>query len=689
MNLQLNSPVKFLKGVGPKRAEALQRLGIRTAGDLLYHTPHRYLDATTVTRLAQAAINQEVTCVGRVVSTGVLPTRRGLRVFRAVLKDSSGLLECAWPGRPFLERQIKKGQLLLVTGPVRYYHGKQIVPHEFLVLAEPDEGEGTGDPGLVLPVYPATEGLTHRQIRALVQQHLDALLPLVSDPHPPAFRATHNLIELRRALELMHRPKQVEEAELGRRRLAFDELFEQQLVQARARHLAKRARAGIRFTLKRELTTRLKEHLPFELTADQRHAVREITDDMTAPLRMHRLLMGDVGTGKTVVALFAMLLAAENDYQAAIMAPTELLAEQHGATLTSLLEPLGIRPELLLGRMTAAEKAAVRERLAGGGARIVVGTHALIQESVTFRRLGLAVIDEQHRFGVEQRAALVEKGDAPDVLLLTATPIPRSLALTLYGDLDVTQIRERPPGRGAVKTALRTDDARSKIYDFIRSECAAGRQVYVIYPVIDESERADLKAATTMAAKLAKTFAEFRVGLVHGKMKADERDVTMRAFRDNAVNILVATSVIEVGIDVANATVMLIEHAERFGLAQLHQLRGRVGRGVAASHCILLSDSPQAAPRLQAFCETTDGFKIAELDLHERGMGELAGARQSGGVPLRYANLETDLPLLDAARTAAAAMIGTDPALEQREHAVYRERIVTRYERGFELFRVG
>ncbi len=688
MNLQLNSPVKFLKGVGPKRAEALQRLGIRTAGDLLYHVPHRYLDATTVTPLARAAVGQEVTCVGRVVSTGVLPTRRGLRVFRAVLKDDSGLLECAWPGRPFLERQIKKGQLLLVTGPVRYYHGKQLVPREFIVLAEPDDASES-NPGLVLPVYPATEGLTHRQIRALVQQHLNELLPLVIDPHPAAFRASHDLIELRRALELMHRPKKVEEAELGRRRLAFDELFDQQLVQARARHLAKRARAGIRFTLKRELTTRLKEHLPFELTGDQRHAVREITDDMTAPLRMHRLLMGDVGTGKTVVALFAMLLAAENDYQAAIMAPTELLAEQHGATLTRLLEPLAIRPELLLGRMTAAEKAAARERIASGAPRIVVGTHALIQESVTFRRLGIAVIDEQHRFGVEQRAALVEKGDAPDVLLLTATPIPRSLALTLYGDLDVTQIRERPPGRGAVKTALRTDAARSKIYEFIRSECAAGRQAYVIYPVIDESERADLKAATTMADKLAKTFAEFRVGLVHGRMKADERDATMRDFRDNAVNILVATSVIEVGIDVANATVMLIEHAERFGLAQLHQLRGRVGRGTAASHCILLSDSPEAAPRLQAFCETTDGFKIAELDLHERGMGELTGARQSGGVPLRYANLETDLPLLDAARTAAAAMIATDPALERREHAAYRERIVTRYERGFELFRVG
>src|SRR5213592_1159276 len=648
--LTLTSPVKFLKGVGPKRAEALQRLGIRTAGDLLYHVPHRYLDATTVTPLARAAVNLEVTCVGRVVSTGVLQTRRrGLRVFHAVLKDASGLLECAWPGRPFLERQIKKGQLLLVTGPVRYYHGKQIVPREFIVLAEAGD-ETENNPGLVLPIYPATEGLTHRQIRALVQQHLDELLPLVQDPHPAAFRATHQLIELRRGFELMHRPKKVEETEMGRRRLAFDELFDQQLVQARARHLAKRSRAGIRFELKRELTTRLKEHLPFELTGDQRHAVREISGDMTAPLRMHRLLMGDVGTGKTVVALFAMLLAAENDYQAAIMAPTELLAEQHGVTLTRLLESLAIRPELLLGRMTAAEKAAVRQRIATGAPRIVVGTHALIQESVTFRRLGLAVIDEQHRFGVEQRAALVEKGDAPDVLLLTATPIPRSLALTLYGDLDVTQLRERPPGRGTVKTALRTEAARQKIYDFIQAECVAGRQAYVIYPVIDESERADLKAATVMAERLAKVFPELEVGLVHGRLKAEERDATMRAFRDNAVHVLVATSVIEVGIDVANATVMLIEHAVRFGLAQLHQLRGRVGRGSAASHCILLSDIPDAALRLQAFAETTDGFKIAELDLQERGMGELAGARQSGGVPLRYANFATDLPLLEAAR---------------------------------------
>jgi ATP-dependent DNA helicase RecG len=688
MTLSLRTSVKYLKGVGPKRAEALARLGIRSVGDLLYHAPHRYLDATTVTPLAKAQVGQEVTCVGRVVSTGILPTRRGLRVFRAVLRDQSGPLECAWPGQPFLERQIRKGQLLLVTGPVRYYHGRQLVPREFVILAEDGEG-GEPDRGLVLPVYPATEGLTHRQIRALVQQHLDELLPLVNDPHPRSLRTVAGIPELRPALAAVHRPALPADAEAGRRRLAFDELFDQQLVQARARALAKRGRAGITFTNKKALTTRLKQHLPFELTGDQRQAIREITDDMLAPLRMHRLLMGDVGTGKTVVALFAMLLAVENDYQAAIMAPTELLAEQHVATLTRLLEPLSLKPDLLIGRLSAAEKTAARERIAAGGPRLVVGTHALIQESVQFHRLGLVVIDEQHRFGVEQRAALVEKGDAPDVLLLTATPIPRSLALTLYGDLDVTQLRERPPGRGTVKTALRTETARPKIYEFIRSECAAGRQAYVIYPVIEESERADLKAATVMAGRIAKAFPELEVGLVHGRLRPEERDATMRAFRDRAVQILVATSVIEVGIDVANATVMLIEHAERFGLAQLHQLRGRVGRGTAPSHCILLSDVAEAAPRLQAFADTTDGFKIAELDLQERGMGELAGARQSGGVPLRYANFATDLPLLEAARRAAGEIIARDPALARPEHAAYRERIVARYERGFELFRVG
>jgi ATP-dependent DNA helicase RecG len=501
--VRLDTPVKFLKGIGERRAEQLARLGIRTARDLLWHLPHRYVDASTVTPLARAQVGQEVACVGRVVAKGVLPTRRGLRIFHAVLRDASGVLECAWPGQAFLDRSIAVGQTLLVSGPVRFYHGRQMVPREFVVLADAD---GDGDPldaGMVLPVYPATEGLSHKTIRSLIDRHLDALIALSEDVLPDSVRESAGLPVLSDALRAVHRPSSPEEAERGRRRLAFDELLDLQLMLIRARAIAKRQRSGVAFTVKRELTTRLKQSLPWDLTGDQQRALREITGDMTAPDRMHRLLMGDVGTGKTVVALFAMLLAVENDYQAALMAPTELLAEQHAATLEQLLEPLDIRPELLVGRQSAAEKAAVRRRLAGGQSRLAVGTHALMQESVSFSRLGLAVIDEQHRFGVEQRAALIGKGAAPDVLLLTATPIPRSLALTLYGDLDVSTLRERPPGRGSVRTAVRTSGQQERVFEFIRSECARGRQAYVVLPVIEESERADLRAATTMAQTLA------------------------------------------------------------------------------------------------------------------------------------------------------------------------------------------
>jgi ATP-dependent DNA helicase RecG len=452
--------------------------------------------------------------------------------------------------------------------------------------------------------------------------------------------------------------------------------------------VAKRHRSGVAFTVKRQLTTQLKQHLPWNLTDDQQQALREITADMTAPDRMHRLLMGDVGTGKTVVALFAMLLAVENDFQAALMAPTELLAEQHGATLETLLAPLEIKPELLLGRQTAAEKSQVRKRIAAGQARVVVGTHALLQESVSFRRLGLVVIDEQHRFGVEQRAALIGKGTAPDVLLLTATPIPRSLALTLYGDLDVSTLRQRPPGRGTVRTAVRSTSQREKVLDFVRTECEQGSQAYVVLPVIDESEKADLRAATTMAQSLAAKWPELEVGLVHGRLKGEERDAVMRRFRAGELKVLVATTVIEVGIDVPAATIMVIEHPERFGLAQLHQLRGRIGRGAQESYCILLAEG--APPdRLHGFAATQDGFKIAELDLAERGMGDLIGARQSGGFEVRHAQLPADADLLTRARDLAMKVIAADPALQRRENQQMRERAVARYPRAVELFRVG
>ncbi len=686
--VRLDTPVQFLKGIGERRAEALERLGVRTARDLLWHLPHRYIDASTLTPLARADVGQEVACVGRVVAKGVLPTRRGLRIFHAVLRDDSGLLECVWPGQPFLDRTIVVGQTLLVSGPVRFYHGRQMAPREFVILADGDADGDSLPTGKVLPVYPATEGLSHKIIRGLIERHLEGLIALSEDALPEPDRQTLDLPKLPDALRSVHRPTSTEDAERGRRRLAFDELFDLQLMLIRARTLAKRHRSGVAFSLKRDLTTQFKESLPWQLTADQHRALREITGDMTASERMHRLLMGDVGTGKTVVALFAMLLAIENDFQAAFMAPTELLVEQHGATLEKLLEPLSLRPELLLGRQTAAEKAAVRKRLASGQTRLVVGTHALLQEGVAFRRLGLVVIDEQHRFGVEQRAALIGKGAAPDVLLLTATPIPRSLALTLYGDLDISTLKERPPGRGTVRTAVRNSGQRERVLEFIRGECEKGRQAYVVLPVIEETERADLRAATTMMQSLAARWPELQVGLVHGRLKAEERDAVMRRFRNGELHVLVATTVIEVGIDVPNATMMLIEHPDRFGLAQLHQLRGRIGRGAEESYCILLVDGP-APDRLQGFAATQDGFRIAELDLAERGMGDLIGARQSGGFEVRHARLPEDADLLGRARELATRIIAADPALQRRENQRLRERAVTRYPRAVELFRVG
>jgi len=687
--LHLDTPVKFLKGIGERRAEALERLGISAAQDLLWHLPHRYVDASTVTPLVRARVGEDVACVGRVVAKDVLPTRRGLRIFHAVLRDETGALECVWPGQAFLDRTIEVGQTLLVAGPIRFYHGRQMAPREYLILAGPNEESDGGiwQRGKVLPVYPATAGLSHKIIRGLIDRHLDALVALCPEILPEELRRRFDLPDLPEALRAVHRPASLAEAERGRRRLALDELLDLQLMLGRARHLAKRGRVGIRFEVKRELTTALKHALPWTLTGDQRQAIREITADMTAPDRMHRLLMGDVGTGKTVVALFAMLLAVENGYQAALMAPTELLAEQHQATLRRLLESLSLGPDLLIGRLSSGEKSAARERLRSGASRIIIGTHALMQEPVAFQRLGLVVIDEQHRFGVEQRAALIGKGSAPDVLLLSATPIPRSLALTRYGDLDVSVLREKPPGRGQVRSAVRTGRQRDGVLGFVEQQCRAGRQAYVVLPVIEETEKADLRAATTMAEALRTRWPDLEIGLVHGRLKPEERDRVMEAFRAGQVHVLVATTVIEVGIDVPNATVMVVEHPERFGLAQLHQLRGRIGRGAAESHCILIAQ--RESDRLRTFAATEDGFRIAELDLEERRQGDLLGERQSGVADIRVARFPDDTDLLTVAREMAGEVLERDPGLERPSHAALKRRALLRYPKAEALFRVG
>ena len=686
--LRLDTPVTYLKGVGPARAEALRRLGVLTAGDLLYHIPHRYEDASTIASIASLEPGMQGTVVGQVISKGVLPTRKGLRIFQAVLKDDSGMIEVSWPGQPFLDRTISKGDVLLVSGSVRFFHGRQLQPREFVNLG--DEEDAIAE-GMVLSVYPATEGLSFKVIRGIIDAHLDELLALVTEYLPPDVLRGAAVPAIRDALRMVHRPTSLGEAMEGRARLAFEELLFVQLLQQRAKALAREVRRGIRFENRRQLTTRLREALPFTLTGAQTRVLREIFSDMCSDRRMQRLLQGDVGSGKTIVALFSALLAMENGFQAAIMAPTELLAEQHARSMTRLLEPLDVAPVLVTGGLRAKARRDVAARLAEPAPLLVVGTHALVQEATAFGKLGLAVVDEQHRFGVEQRKALGAKGEAPDVLLMTATPIPRSLALTLYGDLDLSIIDERPPGRLAITTALRPKAARERVLQFVDREVAKGRQAYVVYPVIEESEKTDLKAATTMYEVLAGgAFRDRRVALLHGRIPAEERDAIMRRFRDGQLDVLVATTVIEVGIDVANATVMLIEHPERFGLSQLHQLRGRVGRGAEASYCILLGDvSPETKQRLDVFVGSDDGFEIAREDLRLRGMGDLFGERQSGVATFRVADPLRDELLNETARDAADRVLAEDPELESPANAPMRRVLGERYARSLELFRVG
>jgi len=686
--LYLDMPVTYLKGVGPRRAESLRRLGIVTARDLLFHVPHRYEDASTVSPISSLEPGMDATIIGRVVSKGIIPTRKGLRIFQAVVRDESGVIEASWPGQPFLDRTISKDDSLLLTGTVRFFHGRQLQPREYVNLGS--ESESLKE-GRVLSVYPATEGLSFKVIRGIVDAHLDTLLRAVREYLPGEMLRRAGVPPLPDALRRVHRPASIAEAVQGRSRLAFEELLFVHMLHRRANALARERRKGIAFENRRQLTTALKSHLPYKLTQAQNVAVREIFADMCSDRRMHRLLQGDVGSGKTIVGIFSALLAMENGYQAALMAPTELLAEQHHRTISDLLEPLSIRPLLLTGGMTTRDRAKAEGTIGGIAPAFVIGTHALIQAGTSFGKLGLAIIDAQHRFGVEHRAALAGKAEAPDVLLMSATPIPRSLALTMYGDLDVSTLDERPAGRQPVTTVIRPGKARDKVLEFIRRETDEGRQAYVVYPVIEESEKTDLKAATTMFRRLSEgAFAGKRVALLHGRVPTTERDSTMRAFRDGLIDVLVATTVIEVGSDVPNATVMLIEHPERFGLSQLHQLRGRVGRGAEASYCILLGDyGTDSAERLRIFAGTEDGFEIARADLRIRGMGNLFGEEQSGLATFRIADPIRDEALNIQAREAAERLLGADPELESPANKGIRRVLASRYSRALQLFRVG
>ncbi len=692
---RLEKPVQFLKGVGPRRAEALGRMGIQTARGLLFHVPRRYDDASTLTSISHLEVGMDATASGRVRSKAVVPTRSGLRIFQAVLQDQSGMITVAWPGQPWLDRKIRRGDLLLVTGPVKFFHGRQLQPREHTLLARGGEGDSEEvDEGTIFVSYPASEEVPQWVLRQIFARNLATLLPLVEDEEyaRPTELAELGLPTLVQALEALHRPKSLSDAEAGRRRLAYDELFFLQLLQARVRWGQTRSQPGIRFGRTNELIRPFHDALPFELTGAQTRALREIFEEMTSPRRMNRLLQGDVGAGKTVVALFAMLLALEADYQAALMAPTEILAEQHSETLTGLLEPVGVEVALLTGRLGAAERRSLLAGLSSGETRIVVGTHALIQESVSFARLGLVVVDEQHRFGVRQRMALGEQCTNPDVLVMSATPIPRSLAMTTYGDLDLSVLDEVPPGRRPIRTRRYAPKARADVHRFVKTALASGRQAYIVYPLVEESQNMELPSATAAFERLSTgTFDAHRIGLIHGQLPSEEKDRVMRAFRDGEIDVLVATSVVEVGIDVPNATVMVVEHAERFGLSQLHQLRGRVGRGVEESHCLLIAQAGEAAAdRLRVLERTTDGFAIALEDLRLRGQGDLFGAQQHGhDVTFRFADLLTDEDLLIEAQRRARATVEFDPELKAEAHTTLRRVLDARFGERMRMFGVG
>ncbi len=658
----LFQPVDRLPAVGPKRAAALAQAGVRTTEDLLYYFPRRYLDRSAVLPIRRLEEGQTATVVGRIVTAGV--KMGGKPRFYVLLDDGTGRMTCIWFGRPHIwKRLFQPGEWLAVSGKVSRFGSAQMVHPEFDRLG--DDKEGTAfHTGRIVPLYPSGEALTDvgldsRGFRRLLLPLIDDLTAKVEESLPDDLRQSRGLFSIAQALRAVHLPESFDQLEAARRRLKYEELFFLQL-QAAAQRRRLNRNGGIAFARVGEKVKALIQTLPFELTAAQKRVLREIRADMKADRPMNRLLQGDVGSGKTVVALVAMLIAVDNGYQAVLMVPTEILAEQHYLTIFHLLQNIQVNTVLLIGGQRQAERRRRLAEIASGAAQIVVGTHALIQENVAFRQLGLAVIDEQHRFGVMQRAALRDKGKAVDLLVMTATPIPRTLAMTLHGDLDVSIIDQLPQGRKPIVTSWRKPDSRPKIYEFVRRKVAAGEQAYVVFPLVEESEKTDLKAAVESYEAMQSTFFKaFRLGLLHGRMSTDEKDAVMTAFKAGEIQILVSTTVIEVGVDVPNASIMVIEHAERFGLTQLHQLRGRVGRGSRQSYCILIAYgnlTPEAQARLEVMVETTDGFKIAERDLQLRGPGEYFGTQQSGMPDFMIADLVGDQHLLNMARQDAFAL---------------------------------
>ena len=702
----LDTGIHYIKGIGPKLAVLLEKKEIRTVEDALYLLPLRYEDRRRLLPISSLSPGQSAVFSGTVLSADAATTKGGRRVFEALVRDDSGTIVCKWfhANAVWMKRTWKIGRVGVFSGEVNQVGYQREVHHpdaDWLPEGGNLKSLLASDPanfGRIVPVYPLTEGIHQKTMRRVMREVVAGFLSNIESV-VPAELCPAEFPPLREALGQVHSPpSEADLADLNigatpaHQALAFDEFFFWELGLA----LKKRGVAleeGIAFQVTHRYTKELAHLLPFELTTAQRRVLAEIKADMMAPHPMHRLIQGDVGSGKTLVALMAALIAVENDYQVAIMAPTEILAEQHWHTIHRWCGQMGLEVTLITAGLKGKAKKEAIERIADGTARIVIGTHSVIQEKVEFAKLGLGVIDEQHRFGVLQRGILKKKGVNPDILVMTATPIPRTLALTLFGDLDLSVIDEMPPGRIPIETRVFFESRRTQLYDMIRDQVRSGRQVYVVYPLVEESEKMELKAASQMAEHLqTDIFPGLRVGLLHGRLTPVEKEAVMTSFTLREFDILVSTTVIEVGIDVPNATLMVIEHAERFGLSQLHQLRGRVGRGKEKSYCVLMTTgkmSEDGEKRLRVMESTGDGFRIAEADLEIRGPGDFLGTRQAGMPDFRVANILRDGTLLEKARRAAFDLLERDPELTGPAHAPLHDELLRRWGKRLELATIG
>jgi len=684
----IETPIQFLKGVGPKKKKLFTRLGINTVEDLLDYFPRRYEDRSNFVTISKLRPKDLQTVKGTILIANLRKSwRRHLFIFQAVVTDKTGKIACVWFNQPYLKDYLKVGREVILYGMAEEHNGRlQLNNPEYEILEEEKDNLSIGR---IVPVYPLTEGFTQRFFRKTVKECLDEFLPRLVEVLPFDLRSRRKLLNLAQSLLNIHFPATFELQKEAYQRLSFEEFFLFQ-VPVLLRKLKIKQAAGISHAIDENFVREIINGLPFKLTFSQEQVLGQIKKDMASSRPMHRLLQGDVGSGKTIVSFISSALAVKAGSQVAFMVPTEILAQQHFENFRKLFSGnRKIKLSLLTSGLKKEEKQNLYKKIKSGDVDLVIGTHALIQEDLQFKRLGLVIIDEQHKFGVSQRQLLPAKGKLPDLLIMTATPIPRTLSLTLYGDLDISVIQEMPGGRLPIETRLFNEEGRAKVYDFIRSRIQVGRQVYIVYPIIEESlvlparrTGGDLRAAEKMYDELkTKEFKQFKVGLVHGRLKEEETQKVMEEFRKGKIDILVATTILEVGMDISNATCMVIEHAERFGLSQLHQLRGRVGRGSEQSYCLLIANPETAESRLRikAITELRDGFRIAEEDLRIRGPGEFFGKRQHGLSVLRIANPLTQMHILKDAREEAIKLINQDPGLRLRQHAAIRELIGKKY----------